>query len=136
MVGIWRATAIIAWACSASFGCAPIPLSGFNIKREAMPQYAMAQAGSFASTLRKACSPAPNQNECSIATALASSACTAGEHEFEKLTVPTLPWPAWLSCSSWQNATAVVNRSAMTLAKIVRSFMTNSPCPIRSEVEE
>ena len=38
-----------------------------------MPQVAMAQVGSSASTLRNAFSPAEYQNECSIATARCSS---------------------------------------------------------------
>jgi hypothetical protein len=126
VVGIWRASSIIACAFSASFGSGPTPPSGFNIRSEAMPQYAIAHLGSLASTLRKTCSPALNQNECSIATPLARSACTAGAQEFEKVTLPTWPCPAWPSCSSWQSAATVANRSAATLAMTVRSFMMNS----------
>jgi hypothetical protein len=65
---------------------------------------------------RKTCSPAPSQNECSTATPRARSAYTAAAHEFEKLTLPTWPCPAWPSCSSWQSAAIVVNRRAATLA--------------------
>jgi hypothetical protein len=92
-----------------------------------MPQYAIAQVGSLTSTSRKTCSPAPNQNECSMATPRARSACTAAAHEFEKFTLPTWPWPAWPMCSSWQSAATVVNRIAATLAMTVRSFMMSSP---------
>jgi len=92
-----------------------------------MPQYAIAQLRSLVSTLRKTCSPAPNQNECSMATPRARSACTAGAHELEKFTLPTWPCPVWSLCSSWQSAAAVVNRSAATLAMAERSFIMNSP---------
>jgi hypothetical protein len=124
---IWRACSIIACAFSASFCSGPTPPSGFCIRSEAMPQYAIAQLRSLASTLRKTCSPAPNQNECSMATPRARSACTAGAHELEKFTLPTWPCPVWPSCSSWQSAAAVVNRSAATLAMAERSFIMNSP---------
>jgi hypothetical protein len=84
----------------------------------------MAQPGSLARTLRKACSPALNQNEWTMATPLARSACTSGEHEFEKFTLPTWwPWPPWPACSSSQSA-AVVKSSEATVAIIVRRIMT------------
>ena len=55
------------------------------IRIDAMPQVAIAHSGSFFSTSRNACSPALNQNECSIATARARSAWTAGLHEFDEI---------------------------------------------------
>ena len=59
-----------------------MPASGFDIRIEAMPQVAMAQPGSLASTSRKVSSPALYQKECSIATPRDSSACTAGRRNW------------------------------------------------------
>ncbi len=64
-----------------------------------MPQLAIAQAGSFASTSRNVVSAAEYQNECSIATPRFSSTCTAGMQEFAKLTLPSFPFTASSSCA-------------------------------------
>src|SRR5215212_4305486 len=54
-----------------------------------MPQPAIAQPGSCASTSRNALSPSPHQNECSSATARCSFGCTAAEQELANDTLPS-----------------------------------------------
>ncbi len=63
-----------------------------------MPNVAMAQPGSFSSTLRNAFSAAEYQNECSIANAGCNSACTLASQELANSTLPSRPLP---SSASW-----------------------------------
>src|SRR5688572_28089096 len=73
-----------------------------------MPQFAIAHEGSCASTSRKVFSPAPNQNECSIATPRSSWAWTLGSHDVGKLTLPSCSAP----CAGMVAPSAVMNASA------------------------
>ena len=56
-----------------------------------MPQRAMAQVESVASTALKVRMAGPNSNECSSVTARSNCALTDGEQEVGKWTVPSFP---------------------------------------------
>src|SRR6266545_3000896 len=80
----------------ADCGEGPSPPNGLPIRTAAIPQVAIAHAGSCASTVRKALSS--NQNEWSRATPRWKVSCTAALQEFAKSTLPKwscdLDWPA------------------------------------------
>src|SRR5947207_11456401 len=78
-----------------------------------MPQPAIAQPGSCASTSRNALSPSLHQTECSSATARCSFGCTAAEQELANDTLP--------SFSAGSAATADVARTDKATAKTVRA---------------
>jgi hypothetical protein len=65
----------------------------------AIPQVAMAQAGSWASASRNACSPAMNAKEWSSATPRSKLSWASGAHELAKATVPSLFGGAASSCA-------------------------------------
>ena len=64
-----------------------------------MPQVAMAQSGSFASTSRNVFSAALYQNECSIATARSNCGWTFGSQLVGKETLPSGPVCDSSSCA-------------------------------------
>jgi hypothetical protein len=71
-----------------------------------MPQWAIAQLASSASTAVKPSMAARNSNECSKATARLKSALTVGEQLVSKLTVPNFSpdgAPACCSCCACAN---------------------------------
>src|SRR5262245_56870039 len=84
--------------CARWASCAdgPSPPSGLPIKTAAIPQVAIAHAGSCARTERNA--PSSNQNEWSRATPRWRLSCTAPLQEFANSTLPRwsceLDWPA------------------------------------------
>jgi hypothetical protein len=64
----------------------------------AVPQCAIAHAGSALATAAKVFAPSAYQNECSKATPRWNRGCTSALQEFEKRTVPSFSMPS--SCAS------------------------------------
>src|ERR1043166_2898021 len=78
--------------------------SGFGRWLIAMPQYAMAQEGSWAARAVKAFTVSGKKNECSMATARLNCVCAAALQEMRKLTRPNFSSCAWAAgCASNSN---------------------------------
>src|SRR3954469_25483501 len=93
----------------------------------AVPQCAIAHAGSALATAAKVFAPSAYQKECSKATPRWKRGCTSALQEFEKRTVPSFSMPS--SCAS---ARALLARNAdATSTEIGFAFTGTSYSPDR-----
>src|SRR6202050_5930476 len=100
-------------AFCAAAGVAPVP-KGLPIATVAMPQVAIAQLGSCASTSAKASSASFHQKECSSATARCNSGCAEAAHELSNETMPSF-------CSACAEAAPPLRAKAHMAIRLVPS---------------